>query len=67
MKRASYREAIHWLAANDDCHWLSDPEGCFSVATALVADMFDVHTDRVTKDLRRVHARMRDKGKRAAI
>lgn len=53
MKRASYREAIRWIADNDDTQWLNDDEPMFSVTAALVADLFDVDTDRVTKDLRR--------------
>lgn len=53
MKRASYREAVFWLAHNDDCEWIKNGEDTFSVATALVADIFGVHTDRVTKDLKR--------------
>lgn len=67
MKRASYREAIRWIARNDDCEWLRDPEGIFSVTTALVADLFDVHTDRVTADLRREHARARDNCKHKPV
>ena len=53
MKRPGYREAVAWIAYNDDTTWLSDPEPIFSVTVAMVADLFGVHTDRVTADLRR--------------
>lgn len=53
MKRASYREAIAWLAYNDDTEWLKDTDPVESVSTALVADLFGVDVERVTKDLRR--------------
>lgn len=52
MKRASYREAIAWLAFNDDTHWLHDADPIESVSTALVADLFGVDVERVTRDLR---------------
>lgn len=53
MKRASYREAIRWLAYNDDTQWLHDADPIESVSTALVADLFGVDVERVTRDLRR--------------
>lgn len=40
MKRPSFSGAIFWLAANDDCYWVTDPNGSTSVASCLVADMF---------------------------
>jgi hypothetical protein len=53
MKRPSYKAAIWWLAANDDCDWLEDKEaGSLSVSASLVADMFGVEDERVTRDLR---------------
>lgn len=58
MKRASYREAIQWLAYNDDTQWLSDSDPIESVSTALVADLFGVDVERVTKDLRRAVAKI---------
>lgn len=54
-----YREAVQWLADNDDTDWLDDPDGCFSVTTALVADIYDRHTDEVAADLRRIKERPR--------
>lgn len=55
VKRASYRDAIDWIARNDDCEWINDEHGSFSVTVALVADIFGVSTDKATADLRRAH------------
>ena len=55
MKRASYREAIRWLADNDDNEWIEDDEDMsVSVTAALIADIFDVPQERVRDDLRRL-------------
>jgi hypothetical protein len=55
MKRPGYREAITWLALNDDCEWLTD-DNCndLSVSACLVADLFGIKDDKVRSDLRRV-------------
>lgn len=53
MVRASYRHAIQWLAHNDDNEWLTDEYGSPSVTASLVADLFGLEIERVTKDLRR--------------
>lgn len=57
MKRPGYREAIFWLAANDDTEWAEYPEhhhlGSPSVTGCLVADMFGVDTERVRRDVQR--------------
>lgn len=53
MKRASYRDAIRWIAENDDVEWLEDDDPIPSVTAVLVADLFDVEVDRVTGDLRK--------------
>lgn len=52
MKRPGYREAIRWIADNDDTEWVrrGDAE---SVTAALVADLFGVPDDRVKRDLAR--------------
>jgi len=52
MRRPGYREAIEWLAGNDDCYWLGDAEPCISVSAALVRDLWDVEDARLIKDLR---------------
>jgi hypothetical protein len=51
MKRASYKEAITWLAVNDDTFWLIEDNSCLSVTAALVSDLFGVSEEKMTKDL----------------
>ena len=54
MKRASYRDAIDWIAQNDsaadsDAH---DPEAvAYLVSSVLIADIFGVEPTRVGKDV----------------
>lgn len=63
MKRPAYREAIQWLADNDDCTWASaEPDRGMahpplSVTASLVSDMFGAGDERVWRDLCRVLAR----------
>lgn len=60
MKRPGYREAIEWLAGNDDCYWLAPDAGSgesISVAAALVRDLFDVTDEKLFSDIRRVMKR----------
>jgi hypothetical protein len=52
MRRPGYREAVLWLAQNDDCYWLGDSNPCPSVSTAMVSDLFGVEEARLIKDLR---------------
>lgn len=59
MKRPGYREAIEWLACNDDCYWLGGEEGeSISVAAALVRDLFDVADEKLFSDIRRALKRI---------
>jgi hypothetical protein len=58
MKRPGYREAINWLAGNDDCYWLGETEPTMSVACCLVCDLFGVEDDRFIADLRRALKRI---------
>ena len=55
MKRPSYREAVEWLALNDDTTWVEfSPEsgdGSISVSGALACDLFGVEDSRLRKDL----------------
>jgi hypothetical protein len=51
MKRPGYREAIRWIADNDDTEWVNDNDPIASVTAALVADLFGVSCDRVARDL----------------
>jgi hypothetical protein len=59
MKRASYRDAIDWIARNDgagDADAL-DARECGSLLSAvLVADIFDVPSDKVGADIARRRA-----------
>jgi hypothetical protein len=50
---ARYRDAIDWIALNDDTEWLDDEHGAFSVTLALVADLFGKSMDEATADLRK--------------
>jgi hypothetical protein len=55
MKRPGYREALEWMALNDDVYWLAgDPDtgaGAISVTGALVRDLWDVDEAKFRKDL----------------
>lgn len=57
MKRGSYREAIRWIAENDDTVWVDDVNAYgpadLSVTATLIADLFDVEHERVRVDIRR--------------
>lgn len=55
MKRPGYREALEWLAGNDDCYWLGDYDGhgfILSVSASMVRDLWDVTDEKLLKDLR---------------
>lgn len=53
---ARYRDAIEWIAHNDDTEWAeNDPDeacGTTSVTAALVADLFGKDDQQVRKDVR---------------
>jgi hypothetical protein len=54
MKRASYRAAIRFIAMNDSAGDDLTVEDCGSLVTAvLVAEIFDVDSDTVGKDIDR--------------
>lgn len=56
MRRPGYREAIEWIAHNDDCYWLADDDGdpqALSVTAAMVRDLYAVDADKLICDLRR--------------
>lgn len=55
----TYRDAIDWIALNDDTDWLDDEEGSESVTLALVADVFGRTVEEATADLRRALKRAR--------
>jgi hypothetical protein len=50
---ARYKDAIYWIAENDDTEWVNDTNPIASVTAALVADLFDKTVEQVTKDLRK--------------
>ena len=60
VTRASYRDAIFWIAANDDTEWLEKgPDEPPCVAAALVADLFKVSSEKVRADLVREIERLK--------
>lgn len=58
MKRPGYREAVEWLAGNDDCYWLGDDEPIPSVAACMIRDLFDVEESKLYTDIRRALKRI---------
>lgn len=59
MARAiPYKQAIHWIAANDDTEWLEDDEPMLSVSASLVADIYGKPDGVVVRDLRRATKRV---------
>ena len=61
MKRASYRDAIEWIARNDSAgdEGADDPVTVGELVTSLlVADIFDVEPDRVGRDVVRCRAKL---------
>jgi hypothetical protein len=50
---ARYKDAIEWIARNDDTEWVNDPNGCESVTAALVADLFNKTDEEVRDDIRK--------------
>ncbi len=58
MRRPGYRDAVRWIALNDDTSWLADEAPIISVTACLVADLFDVDQERLIDDLRRDVARL---------
>ena len=58
MRRPGYREAVRWIAYNDDAEWTRDAEPVISVTGALVCDLFDVTTERLVADIRRELAKI---------
>lgn len=65
MKRASYREAVRWIAANDDTAWITEPIGgdiIPSVSACLVADLFGVSEVRLIADVTRALEKLNTDG-----
>lgn len=53
VRRPGYREAVEWLAGNDDCYWLGEQEKILSVSASMVRDLYGVTDERLTADIRR--------------
>lgn len=52
MRRASYKRAIAWIAANDSAgDDLTQEDASALVTAALVAEMFEVDSDKVGRDI----------------
>jgi hypothetical protein len=68
MKRPSYKAAVEWIAVNDEPTWSDFNDVNSMLTVCCVADMFEVATERVTKDVLKVRERetviRRLKGKR---
>lgn len=53
MRRPGYREAVDWLAGNDDCYWLAEDEIIPSVSACMIRDLFDIEDAKLYADIRR--------------
>ena len=58
MKRPGYREAVDWLASNDDCYWLDEGELIPSVSACMIRNLFDVEEAKLYADIRRALKRI---------
>lgn len=58
MRRPGYREAVEWIACNDDCYWLADADPPLSVTAAMVRDLFGVDKERLIRDISRTLGRV---------
>ncbi len=52
MKRPAYKDALFWILLNDRPDCFEDDRGYISVC--LVADIFQVSTEKVLNDLKRL-------------
>ena len=51
MKRASYRAGVDWIARNDDPENLNEEDVAYFVSSLLLADLFEVESKKVGKDV----------------
>lgn len=49
---ARYRDAIDWIAREDDTEWVVNNEDAPSVTASLVADLFGRTDEEVRKDIK---------------
>jgi hypothetical protein len=60
LKRASYREAVAWIAMNDEAGADDSAEQCADYVTVqLIADIFQTTAERVGRDVFRYRAKWR--------
>ena len=53
MKRASYREAITWIAVNDEPRWSDVDEIAGMISVTLIASIFQVEQNKIAQDILR--------------
>lgn len=58
MKRASYRDAVDFVALNDEPSELDEEVVSGLASVVLVASIFDVETERVARDVVRLRKRI---------
>lgn len=58
MKRASYREAVQWIAVNDEPTDRDPEDIAYYISTVLISDIFGVTPERVARDVVRARERM---------
>jgi hypothetical protein len=57
MRRPGYREAVRWIAENDDIQWTEEGEKAadggyfYSVTCVMVADLFGKEPEEVARDI----------------
>lgn len=49
---AKYKDAIEWIAFNDDTEWLDSEFGSPSVSACLIADLFNKPIEKIVEDIR---------------
>ena len=60
MRRPGYREAVEWIALNDDTEWLDADIPIISVTAAMVRDLYGVKDDRLFRDIRAADQKHRE-------
>jgi hypothetical protein len=51
MKRASYRTGVAWIATNDEPSMAEVEQVAELISVMLLADLFDVESERVARDV----------------
>ena len=57
MRRAGYRAGVYWIAANDEPGCSDAAEIAGQISTLLLADLFEVEPERVSRDVLRERQR----------